>query len=457
MLCSRSRVFAAVGIPLFVMVSSGCDRLPRLEHTPEASPNQIAVRVQCELATALEPYLPHRKQAGHPWLNGWTAQFDLTLAVTETSGLATAISFNDPFTPAVLPGIGTFGQAFTFGFNAGLSSTATRNEQLSFSVRLNELDDHKKRLECPREDRRNLDANLGMSEWLDKVFHPIAEQNIVGGAPKPKAPKARSVAKPAAPPPPPGFSMLLALKQESNAQTLENEIDDQVALKGPIPNCETKDSEGKPIKAPGGVELHRDKAMDAFRCFALTFLPADEIAPAPKAPKNPQVARNWAKLTDKIVDAVQNIHGKELQKTFSKRKDFERFATDGTLLSDPALFEPKDEDAKRSIISQYYTSLAATLASINAYLEPKQPAPLDVIVHQVNFVVLASGSLSPNWNLVRFKGPNNSGPAFTSASRSRTHGLVITLGDPNNDAAKNARASASISSALKNSGVVITP
>jgi hypothetical protein len=59
---------------------------------------------------------------------------------------------------------------------------------------------------------------------------------------------------------------------------------------------------------------------------------------------------------------------------------------------------------------------------------PPNP-PIDSIAHQVSFVVTLSGSVTPNWTLVHFKGPGT-GNTFAAAARAFTHTLSIAMGSP---------------------------
>jgi hypothetical protein len=48
------------------------------------------------------------------------------------------------------------------------------------------------------------------------------------------------------------------------------------------------------------------------------------------------------------------------------------------------------------------------------------------------FIVVLNGSISPNWTLARFKGPNITG-SLAAASRNRTHTLGVVLASPKLD------------------------
>jgi hypothetical protein len=80
----------------------------------------------------------------------------------------------------------------------------------------------------------------------------------------------------------------------------------------------------------------------------------------------------------------------------------------------------------------YHPRVMATRAAKAGRPPPPPPGndpPLDSISHQVQFIVALSGSLSPNWTLVKFRGPTQSA-TLASASRIRTHTLGIVMASP---------------------------
>jgi len=116
--------------------SAGCVTVPQLE------PNNIHVsdvveRVKCDLADALPD--PDR----YPWMADWVARIDLTLVISEQAGLTPGVSFVDLRPTATFKHIGSsvisVMQNFTFGAGLGATGTAVRNDNLTFSVSLDEL------------------------------------------------------------------------------------------------------------------------------------------------------------------------------------------------------------------------------------------------------------------------------------------------------------------------------
>jgi hypothetical protein len=76
-----------------------------------------------------------------------------------------------------------------------------------------------------------------------------------------------------------------------------------------------------------------------------------------------------------------------------------------------------------------YQVLETARQELKASLGSFDP-PIDSISHQVQFIVSWSGSATPNWSLVSFKGPGPASGAFLAGSHSDTHTLTIVMGSP---------------------------
>jgi hypothetical protein len=145
---------------------AGCVTVPELE------PNNIHVsdvvqRVKCDLADALPD--PDR----YAWMADWVARIDLTLVISEQAGLTPGVSFIDLRPSAAVKGIGTFMQNFTFGAGLGATGTAVRNENLTFSVSLEELRYNRLTARCEFPPGIGLDGDLGLKEWIASALEPV--------------------------------------------------------------------------------------------------------------------------------------------------------------------------------------------------------------------------------------------------------------------------------------------
>jgi hypothetical protein len=79
--------------------------------------------------------------------------------------------------------------------------------------------------------------------------------------------------------------------------------------------------------------------------------------------------------------------------------------------------------------AEEFGKTAVKLAN-DALAELPQGAPLDSIAQTVKFTLAASASASPNWSLVRFRGPPAGNNPFLNLGRTRTHSLEVVLGPP---------------------------
>jgi len=84
----------------------------------------------------------------------------------------------------------------------------------------------------------------------------------------------------------------------------------------------------------------------------------------------------------------------------------------------------------------YHPRLMATRGAKAGERPPPPPPgndpPLDSMSHQIQFIVGLSGSLSPNFTLVKFRGPAQTG-SLAAASRVRTHTLAVVMASPRNN------------------------
>jgi hypothetical protein len=101
----------------------------------------------------------------------------------------------------------------------------------------------------------------------------------------------------------------------------------------------------------------------------------------------------------------------------------------------------------------FVTGYKAQLVALNNRFKALQPkpsldAPIESISHQVEFLVVLTGNVSPSWTLVRFKGPATNG-SLVSATSTRTHTLSIVIGDPGSPQAQNVRNANAIGTAIR--------
>jgi hypothetical protein len=422
-LIARFGVGSLLALPL-----AGCDTLPPLERGPAVSTSQIVERVKCELAQAVEPYL--RKGNPFPWFQKWTAEIDLTLVVTDQTGLTPSVAFIEPLRNAVFPGISSIVQNFTFGASAGLNSTATRTEQLSFAIALKDAPAELKNPNCSAlPNIRDLNANLGMSEWIESAFEPIAFGQLKQGTQKlPAQPKKLSVAPPL--PPPKATSTGMTIQSLRESPTGQKELD---ALIKSLPSIPAKD------KTATVADF-----LDKFNKIAYTLIDLSITD-----------IDNFIKVIDRLKKNLDAIGKTDKAGNYNVPKTL-----DNTQVEIPTSDGLDHPGTLREYAGEIRQALLVSKEWAKSQLPPPKPAledPIEVIGHQVSFIIAVNGGVGPNWTLAKFKGPVQAGGNLVGGTRTRSHGLVITLGPPGSAVAQSNRGVASLASALRSSGVTVLP
>jgi hypothetical protein len=133
--------------PVFLTIAIGsgvssCIRVPDADQI--ASPpsiEQIVARVKCDLESAVSPYLLDRDMR-YEWFKSWTAQANLNFIVNDQIGLTPGATFTQPLTTASISlRVTNAARSWNLGVGAGLTTTASRNETVTFSMSLRDLSD----------------------------------------------------------------------------------------------------------------------------------------------------------------------------------------------------------------------------------------------------------------------------------------------------------------------------
>jgi hypothetical protein len=355
-----------------VAFCSACSTIPNLEQDG-VSISEIVQRVKCELAFALPEPQPPYPTGPYQWMRDWTAKVDLTLITNNQASLSPSIGIVHQLPPAVLPRIGTFGQMFSVSAGGGIATTAIRNETLSFTVSIKELRAERQRLACNLPDALDLYGKLGLQEWVSSALAPVENLQLRTGRHPP--PNGKS------PPPPP----VAVSAPQTPKQLLERE--------------------------KGLVEYWADLATK----HAKAVQDHAGSATTEAGPKDVQIAYDEAFIANRAgANAAQELTKAQAAYTKAKLAD----PKDAEL--DTLLQAAKDANAEAVKTKQ---DVASSIDGL-----PHDP-PIDSIGHQVQFVVMSSANVTPNWSLVSFKGPANAGP-LAAASRMSTHTLIIALGAP---------------------------
>lgn len=378
----RSVGFSAVFLSAVMTV--GCARVPPLYENGIAI-GEIVQRVKCEIAFAVPEPQPPWPTGPFQWMRTWTAKVDLTLITNQQSVITPSTIFITPMTSATIPLVGTFSRNFTFGVGAGLNTTAIRTEILSFSVSLAELQRWKHRGYCDLPDGLIIYGNLGLKEWIASALAPVENGQLKVGRHPPPGGKS--------PPPPPVIP----------------------------PQYDAK--EFRPCGPQELQQLNQHKvALDHFATIAQ------------KALENAR--RNGARDdVQATYDEAAGVYGAQQAAAVELGKA-EKEAVRVTKQC-PGLKAQVDQTIADAKTAAARTDTAKTKVDEIIGALPHDP-PIDSLSHSVQFVVALSGNITPNWTLVRFRGPGATG-TLASTSQSTTHTLNISMGSPSVLPAEQAR------------------
>jgi hypothetical protein len=333
---------------------------------------EIVQRVKCEVAFAIPDPQPPEPTGRYQWMRNWSAKVDLTLITNTRSTITPTATFLDLLPTAAVPGVGNVQRNITLGIGAGLDTQAERTEVLSFSLSFAEMREFRKRGECNLPGGRGLYGNLGLREWLDSALGTVEAGRLKVG----RHPRLGGKPMPAPAPTP---SEIAELRKDDPLADLK-------LARTSIVRYAKVAVEAYDKAYQSGI---RDKVQETYDEAGLVYGAWKSANPERrKADREArQLARDFSTLQQKITEV--HTEAKEAGKEIDSAK------------------EGVDAVIKRL---------------------PLDP-PIDSLSHSVKFVVAMTGSLSPNWVLVNFRGPTASG-SLLSGSHTRTHTLSIAMGSP---------------------------
>jgi hypothetical protein len=371
---ARALLFVCVAVLL-----TNCNTVPPLREDGVAI-SAIVRRVKCELAFAVPKPRGRYPTGPYQWMANWTAKVDLTLITNDQAAIAPGASFITPLTTATLPGVGTFPRNFSLGLGGGVTTTAIRNEVLSFTVSLKELrNPNYLGQNCDPGGNLDLYGHLGLKEWIESALAPVnANLLTIGEHAAPGASKA---------------------KTGGATVTAQNPID-KIHQAAFYADKYAADAEEAAKSAKRAVAKH---AVDVLHAS-----PGVTLQDLQDAFDQSATADDYAKAAADQLDAVTRA----LASLNNDQKASPAVQADVKLATDA---QKRATDAKAD----------ANAAAKSLPLDP----PIDSLAHQIQFVVMLTGNVTPTWTLVHFKGPGGTG-SFASATDTRTHTLNIALGGP---------------------------
>ena len=422
-------------------ILAGCARIPLPDPVatgPQIS--QVVTRVKCDLYDALADRL--NTPYGYEWLRTWTAQVSLNLIVADQGQLNPGVTLTQPLNVVSIPNkVTNFGQSFNLGLGANLSETATRTENITFTVSMNELaeDFDRGRYNCNLPQYTELRSELGLKDWISQSLYPADSGLLQIGYHK--APKSSG-----------GLGSAGAAKLASDIGSSVPAGLPKVRGKRPqMPECERV-----PGYETGRAAIAMDLEVVACDLFSFYAGPTPQkTPPAERGSSVPQGAHGqlgssgpsrpagspaasgqpgasgsgtagsggsgdgssdssktdkttspppWHDLTQPTVQNVQFV-----TKTV---RDIQRTIRDAAILGETG--------------RKMREALERTATDLSVIVDP----PIDVLTHQAQFVIITGVSASPSWTLVNFKGPGAGSQSLASFQKTQTHSLNITIGPP---------------------------
>jgi hypothetical protein len=366
-------MWAAISIALGLLLA-GCAVIPTLEEDGIAIAD-IVQRVKCELAYAVPDFSGRYPSGDYQWMKYWTAKVDLTLDVNDLSSVKPNSSYTSPISQGV----------FTIGATGEFSTQAQRVEKLSFTLSMKELVENRNSTYCLLPFQLGLLGNLGLHEWVTSALAPTENGQLKIGYHQPPNGKTNPI---------PGPS-----------------VDASKELGAPAAKALLKQALTALQKGEKGAELAREAAMRARTLalrskFQATYDAVD-------------TAYGYVEATSKLLEKAANL---AWQATIADRDAKKDDKLQGDELELLKKIPTSAKDASDQVAKAKDTATAAW------ELLPRD-APIDSITHTAKFIVTLGGSVTPNWILVKFKGPGLAAP-FAGASRIRTNQLDVVLGMP---------------------------
>ena len=450
-----SALFGALALVALGLSLAECVVVPPRDGLARVHVGDVVRRIKCEIAQTVFNKAKEKTPDGRTpfvFLANWAAKIHLTIAVDDTVGFTPGATITHPLdktvTTLLIPATV---ETFSLGIGAGISTEAIRTEDVeflvSFSEMIKEFNNPKKKLElyndCKLDNGLLLESDLGLGSLVNSALEPV-ESGVLTQGNNVGPPGTSAVAIPA--------SQLNDISKQLNAlksaagglptppdQTL-TELRDSLKDKSQfnvlvdklkIPNSKQIQSESQ-IKAEGNTidDVQTVKQIIANSNEATTeetrtqSIINDIVKPLYAIASTSLDSSCFAPVTKSQFEAI----------TWSAQVSV------NVIKVDNATDEKGSSDALAEVRTAKNKVIDATTAMINEIKECKPPAkkpppgppqydPIDLISETVNFFVIASGSVTPTWKLVKVTAPL--APTLFSGNRKDTNTLILAMGRPN--------------------------
>lgn len=467
-----------VNVPPLVPIA-GSEPDPNNTNPKSISINDVVVRVKCELRDSIAS----RTGPDYDWMNKWTAQADLTLAVNDQSAIAPGAVFTQPLTTESLPmRVTNMARSASLGVGASASTTAARTEIVSFSVSLKEIRDEFKNKtpaevdeKCHPHNMVGLNSDLGLKEWFDSALGPVQNHLLTPGHHSaPKGPGGGGGAAGGAAAKPQKLTVTTFNTLEVLARGLNKDdtlraqlyvVYDEYELLGELSAMLQGVQAGMNKNSAwdsGDFQLHLGNFSSLQQTFQIQDLAPDAL--------NRLAKLGDAKAIEKIFGNLPAAPSKAQLGALMTAVSNDLMQIQRAMLNDitPAVTQlelicdcnPPKKDSTNTVDADTLKRYSDALKCLNTMVGllkanlPPAPAPLDppidAISHQVQFIVVLSASANPSWSLLHFKGPTATSGNFASLNGTNTDTLTITIGVPGSQATVNSRGALTLSTALAN-------
>jgi hypothetical protein len=425
------RTFARVALAVLILSwSVGCVVVPSIDGAANASLNDVAWRVKCDiwkLAASKMFSVPtrahHKNDNPYSFLAGWGAKVHLTLAVDNTGSLNPGATLIEP-----LP----MSQSRSLGLGAGITTEAISTTDFEFFMSFAELYDEYKRSTnrieeyCPAPKGLLLQSELHLDELFDRALEPVMYGTLRVG----RHPGFGSGAPPATPANQvPDYARLEKIFSELQAKRSESRRLDASELKTIQENLRLK---GFIVLPDDAIQVQH--TIDDNKLIALqletksqTYInnivkPVADILVAsyPACVKSVTQLRNEAIIQAALVSSAKIDVDRATSEDASK-----------AALAALQLELTGDNNTKKGLeptVRQILGKIKTCPKLVEPTPAPTVYDPLDLISQTMNFYITSSGSVTPTWKLVRVSAPLAN--TFASASRKDTNTLIIAFGRP---------------------------
>jgi hypothetical protein len=409
-MCNRATRAALFFILLFINAS--CVVVPKLDGAANVSIRDVARRVKCDIATAVQKKLRefptdrrHLRQNPFIFLTGWGAKVHITLAVDDMASLNPGATLIDPLPAA---------QSRSLGLGAGVTTEAVSTTDYEFFVSFSELDLRS----CNYNGGLLLESDLHIDDLFDRALEPVKDGTLRVGQH-------------------PGFG------GSSPPATPTNQIPDYNALHSVFEKIRAAEISEGPRFTPFGKELDEQHQIDDKKLAATQLetkaqayinnivKPVSDILVA----SYPACAKTVNQFRNSAIIQAALISNDKIEVDRSTTLDS---AKTGFAAMTKGLTELEN------VVEQIIGSLKSCPKLPVPQPTPLVYDPLDLISETINFYITSSGSVTPTWKLVRVSAPVSS--TFFSASRKDTNTLILALGRP--DLTKNANSSTAVTNQI---------